>query len=150
MRKYTRQRKILELIDNKEIETQEELSENLEKIGIDITQATISRDIKELGLVKVITDSGRYKYSAIEDNRESSKERLMKVLKSSIINFGVAGHIIVIKTLPGAAQICGLAIDSFELEGIVGTIAGHDTLFVAVDDINNVDKVIEKLKTLLN
>lgn len=150
MRKYTRQRKILELIHSKEIETQEELSGNLEEIGINITQATISRDIKELGLVKVITDSGRYKYASIEDSKEGTKERLIKIFKSSVINFEIAGHIIVVKTLPSSAQICGLAIDSFEIEEIVGTVAGYDTLFVAINDIGKVDKVIKELQTLLN
>ncbi len=150
MRKYTRQRKILELIDVKEIETQEELSESLEEVGIDITQATISRDIKELGLVKVIADNGRYKYASIEDNKEATKERLLKTFRNSILKFEIAGNIIVIDTLPGAAQICASAIDSFEIEGIAGTIAGYDTIFTAINSIDKIDKVIEELQTLLN
>lgn len=150
MRKYTRQRKILELIENKEIETQEELSDELENSGINITQATISRDIKELGLVKVITNKGRYKYAAIEEDKAGTKERLMQIFRSSIINFEVAGPILVIKTLPGSAQICALAIDSFDIKGVVGTIAGYDTIFTAINSEKEVDKVIERLKNLLN
>lgn len=148
MRKYTRQRKILELIRNNEIETQEELSEELEKSGINITQATVSRDIKELGLVKVITNNGKYKYASIEEDKIGTKDRLMEIFRSSIVDFKVAGSILVINTLPGSAQICALAIDSFEINGIAGTIAGYDTIFVAIN--NNMEKVIENLKELLN
>ena len=150
MKKYARQRRILELIEKYEIETQEELADYLKKSGIDITQATISRDIKELRLVKVLTNSGKYKYAVIDDNVEGTTDRLIKIFKSSIVNFDVAGHILVIKTLPGAAQICASAIDVLKIEGIVGTIAGDDTIFVAIGDIENIDIVIKSFQKLLN
>ena len=101
MKKYTRQRIILDLIENVEIETQEELADHLLKRGIDITQATISRDIKELRLVKVLTSSGKYKYATMDSQHEGANERLAKIFKSSVLNVSKAGNIIVIKTLPG-------------------------------------------------
>ncbi len=150
MRKYTRQRKILELIESKEIKTQEELLYFLKKAGIDVTQATVSRDIKELGLVKVTTENGEYKYAVVENNKESTRERLIKIFRSSVLELDVAGHIIVIKTLPGGAQICGSAIDNLEINGIIGTIAGDDTIFAAVDRDDNIENVMKVLQTLLN
>lgn len=150
MKKYTRQRKILELIEKYEIETQEELAEYLKKTGIEITQATISRDIKELRLVKVLSSSGKYRYAVIDDSSEGTTDRLIKIFKSSIVSFDVAGHILVIKTLPGAAQVCASAVDTLKIEGIVGTIAGDDTIFIAIDSIENVDKILKTFQSLLN
>lgn len=150
MKKYARQRKILELIEAYEIETQEELSEHLKRTGIDITQATISRDIKELRLVKVLSKSGKYKYAVMDENIEGATERLIKIFKSSIIGFDIAGHILVIKTLPGAAQVCASAIDTLKVEHVVGTIAGDDTIFIAVSDMEYVDSVVKTFQGLLN
>ncbi|MCR2042610.1 arginine repressor [Anaerosalibacter massiliensis] len=150
MKKYARQRKILELIEAYEIETQEELSEHLKRTGIDITQATISRDIKELRLVKVLSKSGKYKYAVMDENIEGATERLIKIFKSSIIGFDIAGHILVIKTLPGAAQVCASAIDTLKVEHVVGTIAGDDTIFIAVSDMKYVDSVVKTFQGLLN
>lgn len=150
MKKYARQRKILELIEAYEIETQEELSEHLKRTGIDITQATISRDIKELRLVKVLSKSGKYKYAVMDENIEGATERLIKIFKSSIIGFDIAGYILVIKTLPGAAQVCASAIDTLKVEHVVGTIAGDDTIFIAVSDMKYVDSVVKTFQGLLN
>lgn len=149
MKKYARQRKILELIENYEIETQEELADYLNKSGIDITQATISRDIKELRLVKVLAKSGKYKYAAIEESQEGTTERLIKIFKNSIVNIDIAGHILVIKTLPGAAQVCASAVDALKVEGIAGTIAGDDTIFVAISDISEADNIFQTFQNLL-
>lgn len=150
MKKYGRQRKILALIETYEIETQEELADYLKKSDIDITQATVSRDIKELGLVKVLSKSGKYKYAVIDDNLEGSRERLIKIFKSSITGFDIAGHILVIKTLPGAAQVCASAVDMLSVENVVGTIAGDDTIFVAVNEVEQVDAVVKAFQSLLN
>lgn len=150
MKKYTRQRKIIELIMNNKIETQEELLGCLKRLGIDITQATISRDMKELGVVKVISDDGKYKYSIIENGKEGTKDRLIKIFKSSVIDIIKVGQIIVIKTLPGAAQVCASAIDNLEIDQIVGSIAGDDTIFVAINSIDNIDEVLNNLYELLN
>ena len=150
MKKYQRQSKILELIENFEIETQEDLSNYLKRAGIDITQATISRDIKELRLVKVLSKNGKYKYALMEDNKEGTTERLIKIFKSSVIDFNVAENIIIIKTLPGAAQVCASAIDTAKIGGIAGSIAGNDTIFVAIEKEEKTDYVLKILTSFLN
>lgn len=149
MKKYVRQSKILELINNNEIETQEELAEYLKDSGIDITQATVSRDIKELRLVKVMSKSGKYKYAAIGQNQDGITDRLINIFKNSIVSIDVAGHLLVLKTIPGAAQISGSAIDNLGLEEIVGSIAGDDTVFVAISDIEKVNEILEIFYKLL-
>ncbi|QQY80622.1 ArgR family transcriptional regulator [Keratinibaculum paraultunense] len=149
MNKYTRQRIILNLINKYEIETQEELAEHLLKQGIDITQATISRDIKELRLVKVLTNTGKYKYATIDTSHKGIYQRLNNIFKSSVLNVEVAENIVVVKTLPGAAQVCASAIDNFNIEGVVGTIAGDDTIFVAIQNIDLMDHVLTSIQNLL-
>lgn len=150
MKKYARQSKILELIENNEIETQEELAEYLKKLNVDVTQATVSRDIRELRLVKVLSSSGKYKYAPISQNTEGTTDRLIKIFKNSIVSVSIAGHMLVVKTLPGAAQICASAVDSLGLEDIAGSIAGDDTIFVAISDIDRVKEIASTLKSLLN
>lgn len=146
MKKYTRQTKILELISKSEIETQEELAEGLKAMGIDVTQATISRDIKELRLVKVMSKSGKYKYATIGQSQEGITDRLNKIFENSVVSIDNAMNIIVIKTIPGAAQICASAIDYMGVEGIVGTLAGDDTVFVAIRKLEDVDYVLQEFK----
>lgn len=150
MKKYARQSKILELIENNEIETQEELALYLKGLEVEVTQATVSRDIRELRLVKVLSSSGKYKYAPINQNTEGTTSRLIKIFKNSIVSVNIAGHMLVIKTLPGAAQICASAVDSLELEGIVGSIAGDDTIFIAISDIERVKEIASTLKGILN
>ena len=149
MRKYSRQSKILELIKDKDIETQEELTAELKGIGIEVTQATVSRDIKELGLVKVLTKDSNYKYSTISNNQDSNKDRLINIFKSSVISITPAGQLVIIKTLPGAAQICGSAIDALSIEDILGSIAGDDTIFVASGSGERVSYVVDAFHQLL-
>ena len=149
MKKYTRQRIILDLIENVEIETQEELADYLLEKGIEITQATISRDIKELRLVKVLTSNGKYKYATIDNQYEGANERLAKILKSSVLSVDRAENIIVIKTLPGAAQVCASAVDNFKIEGIVGTIAGDDTIFIVISRSDMVESALNNIQNLL-
>ena len=149
MNKYTRQRIILNLINKYEIETQEELAEYLLKQGIDITQATISRDIKELRLVKVLTTTGKYKYAAMDGSYEGVHQRLSNIFRSSVLSVEPAENIIVIKTLPGAAQVCASAVDNFKIQGIIGTIAGDDTIFIAVKNISIMDSVLTSIHNFL-
>lgn len=146
MKKYTRQTKILELISKKEIETQEELAEGLKAMGIDVTQATISRDIKELRLVKVMSKNGKYKYATIGQSQEGITDRLYKIFENSVVSIDNAMNIIVLKTIPGAAQICASAIDYMGVDEIVGTLAGDDTVFVAIRTLENVENVLEEFK----
>ena len=146
MKKYTRQTKILELISKREIETQEELAEGLKAMGIDVTQATISRDIKELRLVKVMSKSGKYKYATIGQSQEGITDRLYKIFENSVVSIDNAMNIIVLKTIPGAAQICASAIDYMGVDEIVGTLAGDDTVFVAIRSLESVEYVLDEFK----
>jgi transcriptional regulator of arginine metabolism len=146
MKKYTRQTKILDLISKKEIETQEELAEGLRAMGIDVTQATISRDIKELRLVKIMSNSGKYKYATIGQSQEGITDRLNKIFENSVVSIDNAMNTIVLKTIPGAAQICASAIDFMGLEEIVGTLAGDDTVFVVIRTLEDVEHVLVEFK----
>jgi len=143
MKKYVRQSKIIDLINHNEIETQEELAKFLRESGIEVTQATVSRDIKELRLVKVMSKTGKYKYAAIGQNQDGITERLVNIFKNSIVSIKVAGHILVLKTIPGAAQISASAIDNLNVKEIIGTIAGDDTVFVAITDVDKIDDILD-------
>lgn len=147
--KYTRHAKILEIIENKEIETQEELSEELRKIGLNVTQATVSRDIKELRLIKVLSKNGKYKYATLKSHDTILSDRLVRLFRDSIVSYDHAGHILVLKTIPAAAQAAASAIDAANFEGIVGTVAGDDTIFVLIKDITKMDEIIDKFKKLM-
>lgn len=132
MKKYTRQRIILDLINTNEVETQEELAELLEDKGINITQATISRDIKELRLIKVLSGKGKYKYASMETKAEGITDRLVVIFKTSVLNVTKLDNLIIIKTIPGAAQVCATVLENFKVPGVEGIIAGDDTIFAAV------------------
>lgn len=149
MRKYARQSKILELIEANEIETQEELAEFLQKTGTKVTQATVSRDIRELQLVKVATKDGKYKYAVMDSNTEGTADRLIKILKNSLLSVSTAGQLIIIKTIPGAAQICASAIDNIVTDGIIGSIAGDDTIFVAISDYADINEIADRFRDAL-
>lgn len=150
MKKYSRQSKILDLIEKYEIETQEELAEHLKRLKIDVTQATVSRDIRELRLVKVLSRTGKYKYAPINQSTEGTTDRLIKIFKNSILSVNIAGHLLVIKTLPGAAQVCASAVDSLGIDEIAGSIAGDDTIFVAISDMDKVKEISQILQKLLS
>ncbi len=149
MKKYTRQSKILELISKMEIETQEDLAEGLKRMDIDVTQATISRDIKELRLVKTMSKSGKHKYTTIGQSQEGITDRLNKIFENSVISIDNALNIIVIKTIPGAAQICASAVDYMGLESIVGTLAGDDNVFVAIKTLEAVDEILDEFRKII-
>lgn len=139
MKKYTRQRIILDLINTNEIETQEELATLLENKGINITQATISRDIKELRLIKVLTSSGKYKYASMENKQEGVTDRLVVIFKTAVLNVSKLDSLVIIKTIPGAAQVCATVLENFKISGVEGIIAGDDTIFVAVKNTESED-----------
>lgn len=149
MKKYTRQLKILEMITSSEIETQEELAEGLKAINIDVTQATISRDIKELRLIKTVSKSGRQKYATIAQSQEGIAERLNKMFENSVVSIDNALNLIIIKTIPGAAQICASAIDYMGLESVAGTLAGNDSVFIAVKSLEAVDHIMEEFRKVI-
>lgn len=147
--KYTRHKKILGIIKNQEIETQEELSNELKKQGLNVTQATVSRDIKELRLIKILTKNGRYKYATLNGQDNILSDRLVKIFKNSIISIDYAGNILVMKTLTGSAQAAAAAIDAVGLEEVIGTIAGDDTIFLAIRDIDKMEDIIEHFRGLI-
>ncbi len=128
--KYERHARILEIIEQYEIETQEDLAERLRQNGVDVTQATVSRDIKELKLVKVQCESGRYKYSTINTRDNPLSDKLLAVFSNSYVSCDYANNMIVVKTLPGMAQASASAIDSMKWPGILGTIAGDDSIMI--------------------
>lgn len=148
MKKYTRQRIILDLIDNNEIETQEELAELLKSQGINITQATISRDIKDLRLIKVLSANGKYKYASVEYEQEGLTDRLVVIFKTAVLNTTKLDNLIIIKTMPGAAQVCASVLENFSIGGVAGVIAGDDTIFVAVS-AENIDNIYDEIQNIL-
>jgi transcriptional regulator of arginine metabolism len=148
--KYSRHSKILEIINKLEIETQEELAKALCDGGFNVTQATVSRDIKELRLIKVLTKEGRYKYATLKQNENSMSERFKKLFRDSVLSIDYAQNIIVIKTLVGAANAAAAALDALNLKDIVGSIAGDDTIFILIRNQENVKIAIEQLEELLN
>ena len=145
----TRQNAILALVSEYEIQTQEELSEKLRKMGYEVTQATVSRDIKELRLVKVRNDSGIVCYRAdLQTETSDVEQRLRSILKHSMVSLDSAENDVVIKTLPGVAQAAAAAIDAMHWNEIVGSIAGDDTILMVTRSAKTAIDVIEKLKRI--
>lgn len=130
MTKGQRHIKIREIITKNEIETQDELVDSLKKAGYNVTQATVSRDIKELHLVKVPLPDGRYKYSLPADNRFNPLQKLKRTLVDSFISIDYADNLVVLKTLPGNANAVAALIDNLDWQEIMGTISGDDTILI--------------------
>lgn len=147
--RYSRQNKILEIINNYEVETQEKLASMLKECGFDVTQATISRDIKELQLIKVLSHTGKYKYALGNSIETPISDRFVKIFKETIRSVAASYNLIIIKTLSGCANAAGEAIDSLNFPHIVGSIAGDNTLMVVVDDLENVPLMVGKFNDLL-
>ncbi|CDQ39707.1 MULTISPECIES: transcriptional regulator AhrC/ArgR [Virgibacillus] len=130
MSKVQRHIKIRALITENEIETQDELVDHLKNLGYKITQATVSRDIKELHLVKVPASNGKYKYSLPADQRFNPLDKLKRLIMDAFVKIEHASHFIVLKTLPGNAHAVGVLIDNLDWEEIMGTICGDDTCLI--------------------
>ena len=150
--KGNRQEVIKNIIATHNVETQDELLSLLEKEGFNTTQATISRDIRELRLKKVIYEGGRKKY-VIKDNPEDFDNKdeasYIQVLKNSIISMDFSENIIVIKTVAGMAMAVGASVDRLKINEIMGCIAGDDTLFLAIRDKNMAVKVIGEINDVI-
>ncbi len=131
--KSKRQNKILELIESHEIETQEELVGMLNEANFQVTQATISRDIKDLQLIKVQTSSGNYKYAVTADVKSGNMDVLLRIFRDTCVSIDCAMNLIVIKTLTGSASAAAEVIDGMHIPGVLGTIAGDNTIFLAAD-----------------
>ena len=147
--KTKRQAKILELIKKNNIETQEELSDYLEREGYQVTQATVSRDIKLLNLIKV-SENGRQKYVVYANEENGNNGKYNTILKEGFVSMDMAQNILVIKTVPGMAMAVCAALDAIDYQEIVGTIAGDDTIMCAVRSVEDTKKLMEKLKNILN
>ncbi|MCT4598075.1 MAG: arginine repressor [Vallitalea sp.] len=148
--KIERHTKILQLINDYDIETQEDLASKLTQEGFIVTQATISRDIRELRLTKIATSDGKQKYVVLQNKENKLNEKFIRVFKDGFSNMDRAGNIIVIKTLNGMAMAVAAAVDSMNYDEVVGCIAGDDTIFCAVRTESDAVKIMEKLNKLAN
>lgn len=149
MSKIRRHIKIRELITENEIETQDELVEELKVLGFDITQATVSRDIKELHLVKVPTANRKYTYSLPADQRFNPLDKLKRLIMDAFVKIDHTSHFIVLKTLPGNAQAVGALIDNLEWEEIMGTICGDDTCLIICRAEDNTEMIKKRFLDML-
>ena len=148
--KSARHNLILEIIENKDIETQEELAEALKNRGVNVTQATVSRDIKELRLLKVLSEHGGYKYATVERAEKGMNERFARILAESIVNVEPVNNLIVVNTLTASANAAGEAIDSMKWPDVMGTIAGDNTLLIITRSNEAAQAIMEKFHALLN
>lgn len=146
--KGKRQEAILELVKKQEIETQEELAEKLGKAGFAVTQATISRDIRELKLTK-IQHGAKQVYASLTENKFSNSNKYIDILKHSFASMDMAQNILVIKTASGTAMALAAALDSLHWDEIVGTIAGDDTVMCAIRTVEDTKKLMKRLEDIL-
>lgn len=147
--RYSRQNKIIELINTYEIDTQERLASLLRESGFEVTQATISRDIKDLQLVKTQTGSGKYKYALNQSKDMPVSDRFVKIFRETITSFASSGNLVVVKTLSGCAAAAGEAIDSSGLPHIIGSIAGDNTILLIADSTDSVPEIIQEFQNML-
>jgi transcriptional regulator of arginine metabolism len=147
--RYSRQNKILELISKYEIETQDKLAAMLRKEGFEVTQATISRDIKELQLIKTLSSSGKYKYAVSKRSDAPISDRFIKIFKETVLSFNAVNNLILIKTLSGCGSAAAEAVDNIGVEHIAGTVAGDNTMLIVVDDEKNVDEILGLFNKML-
>ena len=147
--KYSRHAKILELIEKYQIETQEELAQKLGEQGMDVTQATVSRDIKELRLIMVMVDDEHYKYAPISHGEGTITNRLLTIFTESFVSCDYANNMVVVKTLPGMAQASASAVDTLKLTEIVGTIAGDDTIMIVCRAEKIAEELVNKLSKMI-
>lgn len=148
--KISRHAKIFELINKYDIETQEELAERLMQDGYNVTQATVSRDIRELKLTKVALDDGRQKYVALQQTEPGLSEKYARVLRDGFVSMDLAQNILVIKTISGMAMAVAAALDALQISGIVGCIAGDDTIMCAIRTKEEAITVMEKLSKIIH
>ena len=147
--KTKRQTKMLELIKKHDIETQEELSDYLQKEGYQVTQATVSRDIRELKLTKVAMSNGRQKYAALTEANEDLSEKYTRVFRDAFVSMDMAQNILVIKTVAGMASAVCAALDAMKWNEIVGSIAGDDTIMCAVRSVQETVEVMGRLRKIV-
>lgn len=147
--KKNRHSKIVELIENYDVETQDELAERLKESGFQVTQATVSRDIRELKLSKVPTGDGKQKYVVLRQDDSHLGDKYIRVLKDGFISMDMAQNILVIKTVSGMAMAVAAAIDAMKMKEIVGSIAGDDTIMMAVRTAYDTRVVMDKIQKMM-
>ena len=147
--KKDRHQKIKELVEQYEIETQEELADKLKEAGYVVTQATFSRDIRELKLSKIPMGAGRQKYAVLSNNDHYLGDKYIRVLRDGFVSMDMAQNILVIKTVSGMAMAVAAALDAMKLKEIVGSIAGDDTIMMAVRTVEDTQAVMGKIRNVL-
>jgi transcriptional regulator of arginine metabolism len=147
--KIKRHAEILDLISRYNIDTQEELTNRLQQAGFKVTQATVSRDIRELKLTKVSGDNGKQKYVVLQKPESDLYDKYVQVLRTGFLSMDKAQNILVIKTVSGMAMAVATAVDELHINGVVGTIAGDDTVMCAVRDNEEIVRVMEQIKKLV-
>lgn len=150
MARTGRQLKLIEIINKNEIETQEALAEALRNEGYLVTQATVSRDIKDLGLIKVMTPNKTYKYAQPASTEQKSSDKMLNLFRECVISIDYAGHLIVIKTVSGGANSAATLVDKLNFPEVMGCVAGDDTILVVIKDQQKIVPIVEKLKSLLD
>lgn len=146
--KTKRQNEIIRLITSGDIETQEELASALRSLGYKVTQATVSRDIRELRLIKVPAKGGGFKYAKPERHEIAVSERLARILADSLVNVDSSGNLIVVKTLSGSANVAAEALDNLGWSEILGTIAGDNTIFIVVRNESDTAEITGRIRRL--
>ena len=147
--KTVRQVAILDIIEKNDIETQEELADALRQRGIKVTQATVSRDIKELRLLKVLTPMGAYKYATADKAENGLSERFIRMLAESLLSVAASENLIVVKTLNGSANVAAEALDSLHWPEILGTIAGDNTILLVIRATEDVPSVMGRIQDMM-
>lgn len=147
--KSERHAKIVELIGNYDIDTQEELAGRLNEAGYKVTQATVSRDIRELKLTKIATTEGKQKYSLLQAETNESMDKYVRILKDGYVSMDMAQNMLVIKTGSGMAMAVAAAVDAMNWNEIVGCIAGDDTLMCAVRSVEETMQVMDKIHKIV-
>ncbi len=149
MARSLRQSKIIEIITNNEIETQEELVSSLCQAGFDVTQATVSRDIKELGLIKIVGETKKYRYAFVGSGDNASTNRSANIFREAVMWVKFVSNLVVIKTIKGTAGAVSNFVDRLGIEHVMGCVYGEDTVMVIVDDQNFVSKISARLSEIL-
>ncbi len=149
MARSLRQSKILEIIAKNEIETQDELVNALRALNYDVTQATVSRDIKELGLIKIMSDSKKYKYAYVETEKQQISNKVVGIYKEVVISVKTAQNLVVVKTLKGFAGGISSYIDKMNIENLMGTVYGDDTVMCITETNMDAESVYEKLINII-
>lgn len=147
--KAKRQALIREIVGEQSIQTQEELAEALREHGMVVTQATVSRDIKEMHLLKVLSEDGSYRYATMEKGNQGMNDRLIRMLADSVVEINSVNNLIVIRTLPGSAHVAAEAVDSLKWPELLGTIAGDNTILVIVRANDEVDTIVRRFRSIV-